>query len=763
MSSLAIELARLLGGIQRPGDYCTAGTCEIFAPGLEVEGVGPIALPLLPAQAEQLVAAAEQRPSAAASRPWSISMCGGPGRSIKTRSRSEAGIGRGTLAGIAGRAADGLGVTGPVTADLYKLLIYDEGSFFASHRDTEKAPGMFATLVIALPSISTGGALVVRHQDREARLDLRCHDPSEVAFAAFYADCQHEVLPVTSGCRLTLIYNLLRGEPGDLPRPPSYDAERGRLAELLRRWAEDGSPADGISPEKLIYPLEHAYTPAGLAFGALKGADAARAATLLAAAQAADCDLHLALLSIDESGSAEHTGFYGSYRRRGRHDESDDEEFEVSEVYDRNETLSEWRRPGGGTSELGMLPLEPEEVSPPDALDDMAPHDQTFFEATGNEGATFERSYRKAALVLWPSRRRLAVVNQAGLSATLPYLADLAERWVAGGEDRQSPLWAQANELSGHMLASWPMECSLPGKTKSVAATMLTVLSRLGDVTRIDQFLADVSAAGVFGKGDVEGVLPAIRLLQRPRIVELLEQIVAANAVTALDGCSHLLALAAAAAASGQLDLKPADLLPAAAALVESLPGDPARAPRVEPWNRPPAMKPGVVVDVLTALDLIDPGLAGAVAETFLAWPKTYGQDAVLVPAVLRLGGSPAAARLRAACVGHLNARIAEPLAPPDDWARPSRVVCQCLHCGELSRFLADPAHETWSLKAPQADRSHVEDTIRNSGCDLDFTTLRRSSPHSLVCTKNQASYERRAVQRKKDLEDLAKIEGRLK
>jgi hypothetical protein len=28
-------------------------------------------------------------------------------------------------------------VTGSVTATLYKLLIYDKGSFFVSHRDTE--------------------------------------------------------------------------------------------------------------------------------------------------------------------------------------------------------------------------------------------------------------------------------------------------------------------------------------------------------------------------------------------------------------------------------------------------------------------------------------------------------------------------------------------------------------------------------------------------------------------------------------------------
>jgi len=58
------------------------------------------------------------------------------------------------------RVAEGLGVNGPIEAELYKLLVYDEGSFFVSHRDTEKVPGMFATLVLVLPSTSTGGACV---------------------------------------------------------------------------------------------------------------------------------------------------------------------------------------------------------------------------------------------------------------------------------------------------------------------------------------------------------------------------------------------------------------------------------------------------------------------------------------------------------------------------------------------------------------------------------------------------------------------------
>jgi hypothetical protein len=78
------------------------------------------------------------------------------------------------------------------------------------------------------------------------------------------------------------------------------------------------------------------------------------AGVLVAAVPQAGCDLHLALLSIEESGSAEYTENYGS--RRGRWSEED--EFEAGEVDDRHAVLSEWRRPDGSSSVLGELPIE---------------------------------------------------------------------------------------------------------------------------------------------------------------------------------------------------------------------------------------------------------------------------------------------------------------------------------------------------------------------------------------------------------------------
>ena len=59
---ITADLAALLGTVRRPGDFFAAGTAELLAPLVEVEGVGPVALPLLPMQARQLIAAAEPAP-----------------------------------------------------------------------------------------------------------------------------------------------------------------------------------------------------------------------------------------------------------------------------------------------------------------------------------------------------------------------------------------------------------------------------------------------------------------------------------------------------------------------------------------------------------------------------------------------------------------------------------------------------------------------------------------------------------------------------
>lgn len=477
------------------------------------------------------------------------------------------------------------------------------------------------------------------------------------------------------------------------------------------------------------------------------------------AAQRAECDLRLALLTIEESGIADYTQYYGGYRR-GRQVEQN--EFEVGEVCERSVQLSDWHDLDGPSPFRAPIPVvEQEEFSPPTACTDLTPDEVNFYEATGNEGASFDRSYRRAALVLWPRERLFAILSQGGLPVTLPYLDDLLRRWKAEGCEPHSVRRREASDLVGEMLAQWPREKHGPrGENEpSEAATMLSSLARLDDGGLIERFLTEVTAAGCYERADNVALIEALERLAPERRACMIERIVTDTAEKRFAACADLLARAASAwNVSSSFDL-----CHAARCFVEKLPGK-TIASTTSFWERRDQVAPEFVMDLMMGLRAIDDTLAESAVQHFLAWPKRYGLDEVLVPALRttwKAGAvktSPALEHLRTVGLDHLRARIAQVLEPPSDWRRESSLPCKCDDCAELARFLDDPAHGAWEFKAAQGRRTHVEEIIKKARADVDTTTERRGSPHRLVCTKNQASYERRVRQRKQDLADVGLI-----
>jgi predicted 2-oxoglutarate/Fe(II)-dependent dioxygenase YbiX len=94
----------------------------------------------------------------------------------------------------------------------YKVNIYKEGGFFKGHVDTPRE-GMVGTLVLFGAHEHTGGELVVYHNNT-SRTFKAVPNPGkdELSWAAFFSDCVHEVLPVKSGKRVSLTFDILLEE-----------------------------------------------------------------------------------------------------------------------------------------------------------------------------------------------------------------------------------------------------------------------------------------------------------------------------------------------------------------------------------------------------------------------------------------------------------------------------------------------------------------------------------------------------------------------
>ena len=408
---------------------------------------------------------------------------------------------------------------------------------------------------------------------------------------------------------------------------------------------------------------------------------------------------------------------------------------------------------------LGEFPIEDDEVCPADAFEDVEPDEEEFHEATGNEGVSFERSYRTGGpgAVAAP---RTPHPNQAGLPVTLPVFGRSDRALGASGGDRHSSLWGQAHELAGLMLSTWPTAMDRRRKkSPSAVARMLIASDEAHDTERLDTLLSDIIARGLFNKDDNAAILGALDALSSDRAAAWLE------------------ALSPGPRRRRSVMLQS----PGARRARCRMAGRSVSAAPQQPWSRPcrairrarcRAIRGSSMPACIPTSRSISsgpchhrPGSGGASRRACLC-PGARPMGSI--PFWSRPSGfwlSPSKARRRSrGCARLVSSTCARASQSP--WRRRATggermpVGCKCPRCGELSDFLRDPERKSWAMQGRQADRDHVETTISNAHCDLNVMTERRGSPHSLVCTKNQASYEGRVKQRAKDLADLEQLDA---
>ncbi|KAF4483603.1 2OG-Fe(II) oxygenase superfamily [Fusarium agapanthi] len=393
------DLMNLLEAINSEGSF--AFNAKLDTPSsfdISVNDVGAISLPFGETQARQIITQARQAPYGKGSETIVDTAV----RNTWELDPSQFTIGwlrwPALLRQMCQMVAEKMGINTPIHAELYKMLLYEKGAMFKAHTDTEKIPGMFGTLVVNLPSPHTGGDVVLKHCGEKVKYSS---SKQEASCAAWYSDVHHEVLPVTSGYRWVLTFNLAIDQ--SLPRP-SAALKRSELRPLrhcIRRWlARD--PSSRKPHVCIIY-----WTTT-------------RVTALRQACKGLPVTIFLALLEREDRGNVEFDPSDLQYNYRGAMGEYDDED--DGEYHCLEEVLeSEYRlmtvRDLQGKIVAGQMAIDEENITDPDVFSDMSPVKEDYEGYMGNYGPQATQWYRLGAVALVPHESLVDFFTQSDSSS----------------------------------------------------------------------------------------------------------------------------------------------------------------------------------------------------------------------------------------------------------------------------------------------------------------------------------------------------------
>ncbi|KAH9443303.1 hypothetical protein Pst134EB_027648 [Puccinia striiformis f. sp. tritici] len=408
-TNLKEDLINAFENIDTPGTFAAWGALPATPPaGLHVDGVGDIAMPLTEEQVRQLIDKSHQAPFGRRSETlvdvsvrntWEIN--GDQLRFLDPAWQSY-------LLDLSKRVAINLGIEGLIRLDLYKMLIYEKGAMFKPHTDTERTPGMFGTLIICLPSPHTGGEVVVKHNG-ECKT-LRTSDAKQ-SFACWYSDVTHEVLPVTSGHRCVLTYNMAIKPGHTRPAASAIESQKEPLRKTLRYWLRDLEKNNSNDvPSYLYHALNHEYTEATMSLETLKAEDFARVQTLRDLADELPFEIFLTLLEKEESGTVEADWRSERSHKRGRYDYDDDDDddgdgnsghHDIDEICETNYKVKSLRALDGKTI-ASKYDFDMSFCTEEDPFQDLEIAREDYESYQGNCGPSATHWYRRSAIAIVP-------------------------------------------------------------------------------------------------------------------------------------------------------------------------------------------------------------------------------------------------------------------------------------------------------------------------------------------------------------------------
>jgi hypothetical protein len=734
--------------------FCVSGSFPVFDPGLDVEGLGPIGLPLKPRLAKPLISSCRVAPYGKGTKTLvdqdvrnSYELDPKQFRLSEAWDVAIADVVR-TVASELGLPSDRL------EARLYKLLVYEKGGFFLPHRDSEKHDRMVASMIVVLPNEFEGGELLVRHEADVMKLKFEDAATGKApCYAAFYADCEHEVRPVHRGRRLCLTYNLVlkprreKSSAGVIPTTPV-----DFLAESIGTWVATQSA------HPLVFALEHHYTQHGLSLDLLKGGDRQLADLIVPAAEQAGCLVHLThverhLLQFADDGSFERGSRY-------RYEETPRRKITIGETYEDELHGDQWTDLHGKKQPWGAIAFDSSAIVSAIPLDDWKPTSEQFEGYTGNAGNTLDRWYHRSALVVWHRDYHFDVIASSGTIDSIPLFCAMAAKLAKTPKKRLEETRDDCIHFARAIISRWPRrshwnrhsEIKETSPENEFAKSLLLLhqrdtismflftLAERDQIFRLDEFV--LAASREFGRNAFERELTQMISARSTRPGR--EEIPPRDVEWLSAFCCDKTADAGNSALANELCML------AVKRFCEPVA---ARRPYETRYQREKSVSEATLPFLVKALTATDRDedllrLLGFVQQH----PEEFRLDECQVPSLKvlipwankRFGVvHPLLASWLATVRQTLESLTAvEPLSPTD-WVRPAEVDCQCQFCTQLNAFLSDPANKIGRIPAREDYRQHVIMKIDRHQCDVTHTLERTKSPYTLVLTKTTGSFGR--------------------
>jgi hypothetical protein len=747
-------LSTAIGQAARSSKFCAVGCLPDVDPGIKVEGLGTIKLPLTRTMAKELIAACRVAPygkgtqtlvnknvrSAFELDPNSFCLSGQWNVAIADAMP--------LVAGQLGLPADQL------EASLYKLLVYEKGGFFLSHRDSEKHDRMVASMIVVLPNQFEGGSLVVRHCAVKKTLTFdQAAGGKAPCYAAFYADCEHEVGRITSGVRLCLAYNLVlkpkRVKPSTAANPA---APADVLAESIGSWVRR-EPA-----KPLVFALEHHYTERGLSPDLLKGVDRQVADLVAIAAEKTNCVVHLVqvarhLLQFADDGSFSRG--YSHYHHAPKR------ALEIGETYEDDLIGTQWTDVRGTKQPWGDMAFDLSAIVSSVPIDDWKPTSEEFEGYTGNAGNTLDRWYHRSAIVVWHRDHHFDVIASSGAADSIPLFCSMAAKLTKTPKKRFQEARVDCIRFARAIIARWPHrttgyghaatrekspyddfpKCLLTLHDRDTIAMFLTKLAEQDQSSRLSSLV--MAACREFGWSAFAHELPGL-ISSRPnsrgrqeipfRDVEWLSAFCCdKTADTDKSTLAHeLCALAV-------------------ERFCEPLPSAPTHySPHLRRESSDSEKSLPLLVKALVVSGR-DEGLS-VVIDFVQGSPDEFSLGDCQVPCLKSLIPwsrkqfglvHPRLASWLNSVRQKLESATARHPVRPTDWVRPADLACQCQYCAALKAFLSDATNKVGRIPAREDMRRHLIGIIGRHQCDVNYALERKGSPFSLVLTKTDGSFER--------------------